>query len=131
MPEDRPITPPYNLAEKPDPTQCPRAFCFMWHGPSSRFASGAKLPIVVSSASAAPGSDGHCACPFGICTRYNPDVGKRDWYEDHGPHLREAGLPWFYFYPSPDSLVPELRQRYIEESEALWGTNHGENKHRS
>lgn len=65
-----------------------------------------------------------CRCPFGLCTRLDAEHGDNDWYESHDPNLRAAGLPWFYFYPSPSKLVSGFREEYIRESEALWGEGH-------
>jgi hypothetical protein len=65
-----------------------------------------------------------CRHPFWVCTRLDPEHGKRDGYEDHGPNLEASGLPWFYFYPSPDSLPPQVQEKYITESEAVWGKEH-------
>ncbi len=65
-----------------------------------------------------------CRCPCGLCTRLDAEQGDHDWYEPHEPNLRQAGLPWFYFIPTPAKLVPDLRTSYIEESEALWGEEH-------
>ncbi len=104
----------YDPKEKPDPNICPRRFCFMWQ--MARLVS-AKTP---QPASVAQG----CRCPFGLCTRLDREQGDRDWYESHDPNLREAGLPWFYFYPSPAILVPGVHEEYIRQSEALWGEGH-------
>ena len=65
-----------------------------------------------------------CRNPFLVCRRLDPEHGQRDGYEDDRPNLEQAGLPWFYFYPSPDSLVPEVREKYVRESEAVWGKEH-------
>jgi hypothetical protein len=59
-----------------------------------------------------------------MCRRLNYELGDKDWYEDHGPNLRAAGLPWFYYYPSPELLTPQLREKYIGESELVWGKEH-------
>lgn len=84
-----------------------------------------QMAKVVRASSPEPASVAEgCRCPFGLCTRLDPEHGDRDWYEDHGPNLREAGLPWFYFYPSPEKLVQNMRQDYITEAEALWGKGH-------
>lgn len=99
---------------KPDPTVCPRQFCFCW-----------RMGTLICPSSAEPQTVAEgCHHPFWLCTRLDPEHGKKDGYEDHGPNLEEAGLPWFYFYPSPDRLVPEVREKYILESEAMWGKEH-------
>lgn len=100
--------------QKPEPSVCPRQFCFCWQM-AQVFTPGTPAPVTVA--------DG-CRCPFGLCTRLDPERGGHDWYEAHEPNLRDAGLPWFYFYPSPEHLTPKMRQRYITESEALWGQEH-------
>jgi hypothetical protein len=66
-------------------------------------------------------TEARCGCSFGVCTRLDPVHGDDDWYEFHGPNLRAAGLPWFYFIPSADDLVEGLRDEYLEKSRALWG----------
>ena len=95
----------WNPREKPDAAQCPQCFCFFW---------GASEPR------AAP----RCLCSHGVCTRLDHARGDHDWYEPHESELEEAGLPWFYFVPSPEILVGELRDDYIAESQVLWGEKH-------
>ncbi|MCG8459693.1 MAG: hypothetical protein MI919_25715 [Holophagales bacterium] len=34
--------------------------------------------------------------------------------------MKRDGLPWFYFTPCNDKLVPELHERYLREAQALW-----------
>lgn len=65
-----------------------------------------------------------CRNPFGRCSRLDPDTGDGDYYEPHEPNLEEAGLPWFHFIAAPIDIVDNLRDQYIEESEALWGKEH-------
>jgi hypothetical protein len=104
----------YHLLMKPDPTVCPRHFCFFW-----------QMGRVIHSQAAEPQSVAEGCCnPFRVCRRLDPEHGQQDSYEDHGPNLREARLPWFYFYSSPDSLIPEVREKYITESDAVWGKEH-------
>lgn len=95
----------WKRADKPDGTQCPRRFCFFW-------------------GAAQPGEATHCGCSFGICKRLDPEHGNHDWSESYEPELERAGLPWFYFIPSPEKLVDELRDGYVAESQALWGEGH-------
>ena len=64
-----------------------------------------------------------CRCPW-VCTRLDAERDEHDYYEAHEPNLRKAGLPWFYFCPSPVKLVAELQADYIRESEALLGLGH-------
>ena len=104
----------FNPAEKPDPAVCPGKLCFLWRlGRMVR--SGDEEPATVREG---------CGNPFGVCIRLDAERGDSDWYSNHGPNLEKAGLPWFYFYPSPDGLTANSRQKYIEESEALWGKEH-------
>jgi hypothetical protein len=108
---------PYDPKDKPDPKVCPREFCFMW-----------QLGIPLSAKTPKPASvEEGCGCPAPIiCTRLDAARSGRDYYEDHGPNLERAGLPWFYFYPTPLKLAKRVRQEYIAESEALWGERHWE-----
>lgn len=100
-----------DLATKPDPLICPRKFCFHW-----------QLGELTTVDTPVPSSATQgCLCPFGVCTRLDSAGGDRDWYEPHEPNLAEAGLPWFFFIPTPAQLRAEFRARYHEESEALWG----------
>ena len=107
----------YNPAEKPDPTVCPRQFCFFWRRANwnqKKVPAGERLYA----------TEGDCLCEFGTCTRLDPEHGDHDWYEPDEPDLEEAGLPWFYYIGSPNSLVPQLKEKYMLESEALWGREH-------
>ena len=106
----------YNPEEKPDPTVCPRQFCFFWQ-PSNHWQRGRTAEERLYA------TEGKCLCEFGLCTRLDAERGDRDWYESDGPDLAEAGLPWFYFYASPASITERngMREKYINDSEALWG----------
>ena len=104
----------YDPSQKPDPKVCPRHFCFMWQ---------MARPITPQTLEPVSVEEG-CGCPFGLCTRLDPERGNKDWYSSHDPNLRAAGLPWFYFYPSPANLVPQVQEEYVRESEALWGEGH-------
>lgn len=109
---------PYDPSQKPDPSVCPQHFCFCW-----------RMGIVVSAKTSEPRSLAEgCRTPLGGCARLEPGSRYPDSYEGHGPNLERAGLPWFYFYPSPDKLTPQVRERYIAESEALWGKEHWKSK---
>jgi len=104
--------------QKPDPTVCPRHFCFMWRM-GKLIEQGSLEPPTVAEG---------CADPFGICTRLDPIHGNYDGYESHEPNLRKADLPWFYFCPKPEILVAKMRELYVIESEALWGKDHWKQK---
>jgi hypothetical protein len=69
--------------------------------------------------------DDHCGCSFGVCIRLDPINGNNDWYEPNEVKLEKAGLPWFYFIPGPENLVDEERDKYVQESERLWGISIG------
>ncbi len=110
--------------EKPDATQCPGRFCWHWLSEGDLFAPGLHANHEEGLRRLQPIGAAHCGCSFGICRRSAPGRGGRDRYEPDEPELERAGLPWFYFLPSPDKIVDELRDRYIAESEALWGEKH-------
>jgi hypothetical protein len=105
-----------NPSEKPEPLVCPRQFCFFW-----------RMDELIHATVPEPGTvAAGCRCPFGVCIRCDVEEGDRDWYEPHEPNLEHAALPWFYFVPTPEKLVPGIRARYIQDSEALWGKRHWE-----
>ena len=66
----------------------------------------------------------HCTCSYGTCSRLKKRHSDGDCYEPCEPRLKEDGLPWFYFIPSPAKLVKSSRRKYIRESEKLWGKEH-------
>ena len=66
--------------------------------------------------------------PFGNCLRQFPSPTNRDWYEPNEHSLKQEGLPWFYFISLPDQVVEKLREKYVSESEKLWGIKHWLNK---
>lgn len=35
--------------------------------------------------------------------------------------MEKDGLPWFYFIPSIDILLPEFHEEYLRGSRELWG----------
>ena len=69
---------------------------------------------------------GECLCEFGVCTRNDVEKGENDYYEPDEPDLELAELPWFYFISSPMNITERngLRDRYLLESEPLWGKEH-------
>src|SRR5262245_52812435 len=115
-----------NQTEKPSPTECPKEFCFFWVKRGSRFAKGLDNDLEEALNHAALMQGDQCGCSFGICRRLDPINGNKDWYEPNEVKLEEAGLPWFYFISGPEKLVAELRDKYIRESELLWGIKHWE-----
>jgi hypothetical protein len=113
----------YIPAEKPDPTVCSCQFCFFWQ-PANAMERGRTLEERLYT------REGECRCQFGICTRNDLEKGTRDYYENDKLELALAGLPWFYFYASPNSVTERhgIREKYIVESEALWGKEHWKEK---
>lgn len=111
--------------QKPPADICPGRYCFMWMPVSGATSpDGTFLPSRGATSRRAEGNDfpdGNCGCEFGVCTRLDPVHGDHDWYETDDPNLRRDGLPWFYFIPSAEHLVPEFREQYLRESHALWG----------
>lgn len=107
----------FDINQKPDPAMCPRQFCFFWQAADWN-RRGRSLEERLYA------TEGECLCEFGVCTRLSAEEGDRDWYETDGPDLEAAGLPWFYFIASTDSLVPTFKEQYIAASEALWGKGH-------
>ena len=109
---------------KPDRQTCPERFCFHWLRSGSQFAAGLynDLDDALKDMTIAQGD--LCGCTFGVCKRLDSINGDHDWYEPHEPALEEIGLPWFYFIPSPEKVVDDIRRAYIRESESLWGVAH-------
>jgi hypothetical protein len=112
--------------EKPNPAECPRHFCFLWIERGSRVAEGLYNSIDEALNHVAFVQDDQCGCSFGVCSRLDPINGSNDWYEPNEMKLEKAGLPWFYFIPGPENLVDEERDKYVQESERLWGIKHWE-----
>ena len=110
--------------EKPDQTQCPSQYCYIWAEKGSRLADGLYDNLEDALKDAAFVQDDLCGCTFGVCKRLDPINGDRDWYEPNEYKLTEAGLPWFYFISTPESVDIEMREEYIRDSERLWGTEH-------
>jgi hypothetical protein len=113
----------WNLATKPPATTCPQHYCFFWREAGDWTSPGLYLNLEEALQNLQPVQRIGCGCSFGRCTRLEPVNGDHDWYEPAEPILEQDGLPWFYFIPSPDKLA-ELREKYIVESEALWGKEH-------
>jgi hypothetical protein len=65
-------------------------------------------------------AEGGCACRFGLCRRLRSGEGNVDYYEPCEPHLRAAGLPWFFFC-TLDGLNQESQQKFLMEAIQLWG----------
>ncbi len=111
---------------KPPANICPGRYCFMWVPPGG--AADMSGRSYRSFQEAITWRDdrvefphGGCSCSFGLCTRLDPVAGDRDWYEPFERALEQDGLPWFYFTPSIETLIPELHERYLRESQAMWG----------
>lgn len=112
--------------QKPPADFCPGRYCFLWVPPggaadlSGRTYSSFQEAIT-RRADWTEFPQGGCGCRFGVCTRLDPVAGDHDWYEPFEPALERDGLPWFYFIPSTDKLAPKFHERYLRESQALWG----------
>ncbi len=111
---------------KPPAEVCPGRYCFQWIPPGGAAdMSGRKYGSFEEAIARREGWEqfpqGGCSCAFGLCTRLDPVAGDCDWYEPCEPALERDGLPWFYFIPSVEGLIPELHEKYIRESRTLWG----------
>lgn len=118
----------YDLHTKPDPGTCPKSFCFHWARAGDRVdESGAEYDSFDEALSAANElvTSARCACSFGKCSRIQADPGCRDHYEPVEDFLRRAGLPWFYFVASKESLAEEFWDDYEKETRFLWGYEPG------
>ncbi len=93
----------FNIKKKPTPLKCPEEYCFYW----------GKKNL----------SEPEPHCTATECIRLNSDAHS-DSYELDEPTLKQNSLPWFYFIPSPELIVEELKEKYIQESEKLWGKEH-------
>ena len=113
-----------NPQKKPSENICPKKYCFEWIDEGDSIANGIYNGLDDALSNLKPVLRSGCGCTFGKCIRADKKNGDRDWYEPCEPALKKDGLPWFYFIPNPDSLVEESKQRYIQESELLWGKNH-------
>lgn len=111
---------------KPPVDVCPKQYCFLWVPPGGSADLTGRLHNSLAEAiklwdDSTEFPDGGCRCQFGVCTRLDTVAGDHDWYEPNEPALKRDGLPWFYFIPSTDKLVQECHERYLRESQALWG----------
>ncbi len=112
----------WDLRVKPSPTQCPGRFCFLWVGKDDSFEPPGGLHDSFEEAIKAANVvalQSMCSCPS-RCLRDAVSPGERDLYEPCEPALRAAGLPWFYFVATADSLTDEFREEYLRESKKLW-----------
>lgn len=114
--------PVWNPFRKPPAGVCPKDYCFHWLPAGSRFAPGVHDSLEEAFSRVQPVLTDQCGCTLGRCVRLDPVNGDGDWYEPCEPRLHQDGLPWFYFIPDSRKVVEELRDDYIRESEALWGT---------
>jgi hypothetical protein len=110
--------------EKPSATECPKQFCFFWVEKGARFADGLYDSLQEAINHAVFVQDDFCRCTFGVCNRLALKNAERDWYEPNEVELAKAGLPWFYFIPTPEKLDGESQEEYIQGSELLWGVEH-------
>jgi len=111
---------------KPPADACPEGYCFHWIPPGGAADYSGNEYVSVDEALTARSDwtefpTGGCGCRFGACTRSHVSDDARDWYEPNEPALQKDGLPWFYFIPCSESLVPERREEYLRESALLWG----------
>ena len=109
---------------KPPSDVCPERFCFHWAERGDRIdSSGEQHDTFDEAVSAAQEVvlAAQCGCVFGTCTRDVSASENRDWYEPNERLLESAGLPWFYFIASSDSIAAQFRERYVSESTELWG----------
>jgi len=99
----------FDPKRKPNPTVCPRDFCFHWEEEGWAAARGCYSSQAEALQNMQPVLVSGCGCGFGRCTRVWGSEGSRDWYEPHEPMLEGAGLPWFYFIPTSTGLIEELQ----------------------
>lgn len=112
--------------QRPPADICPEKYCEFWVPPGGKADMSGRVYRSLREAMGPHDGwvdfpEGGCACTFGSCTRNKAAVGDRDWYEPCEPNLRAAGLPWFYFVPSPEKLAPPFREQFLAESRELWG----------
>jgi|SoiMetStandDraft_5_1073268.scaffolds.fasta_scaffold622729_2 hypothetical protein len=119
--------------KRPPPHVCPKQYCFHWvgSGGGADFTGSLnrRFKGMLSRQGALPCGDnwysfpaGGCAHKFDICTRLDREGGDKDCYEPEEHELEAKGLPWFYFIHSVEHLVEEIRNIYLKESVAWWGT---------
>lgn len=116
----------WNKHIKPPSDFCPGRYCLFWVPPGgSADMSRRTYKSLKEALSKHDGwvkfPNGGCGCSFGSCTRLDPIAGDHDWYEACEPALERDNLPWFYFIPSIDKLASEFHERYLKESQKLWG----------
>ena len=120
---ERDTPPKWIASEKPSPTVCPKGLCSMWVAAGGTYCPGLyrSLDEALKDARLVKVS----SCQFSQpCVRNEVTPGKVDAVICHSAILARIGLPWFYFFPRPESVIEELRELYIEESEELWGKRH-------
>ncbi len=111
---------------RPPADFCPGRYCFQWVPPGGAADMSGRTYRSFREAIARRDGwvdfpQGGCGCGVGLCTRLDPVDGDSDWYEPCELALERDGLPWFYFIPSVEKLAPEFHERYLGESQALWG----------
>jgi hypothetical protein len=116
----------FDLHRKPPAHLCPNRYCFFWSVTGSLRAGGLYANLDEALERLEPVAQSGCRCALGLCLRADGANGDRDYYEPHEPRLAESGLPWFYFITTPMSLIDDLKEVYIRDSEQLWGARHWE-----
>ncbi len=112
--------PKWNPFRKPPAGICPRKYCFHWLPAGSWFGPGVYGSLDEALQDLQPVFTDQCGFHLSLCTRLDPVNGDHDCYEPCEPRLYQDGLPWFYFTPSSEGIIDELRDDYIRESETLW-----------
>ena len=116
----------FDLLRKPPALLCPQWHCFFWSEAGEWAADGLYAGLDEALERSEPVAQSGCRCALGLCLRADAVNGDRDYYEPHEPRLAEDGLPWFYFITNPMSLIDDLKEVYIRDSEQLWGARHWE-----
>ncbi len=116
----------YDIKIKPSKKICPKKYCFHWNEEGDVIAKGLHENLDEALINLKGIEKSKCGCSFGICTRDNSQNGDHDWYEPCEPILAQDNLPWFFFIPSPANLVNSEKQKYINESQLLWGNKYWE-----
>lgn len=114
----------WDLTRKPVANRCPGRFCIHWRERGGTVAPGPSDTLEAALARLGVVGRSGCGYAFGRCARLDGLSAVGDAYEPNEAALAANRLPWFFFIARPQSLVPELREKYVRESEALWGARH-------